>query len=137
MESADKWLFRATVTNPRDVLHSAVNLFKNLNEYPLIFLMGPVVKFGGDTAYYNAEYTLIKDQKIMSTINTGMWWRIGRVDNFQPEGPGFDSRSSRHIGTLGKSLTHSCLWRFSVKLRHSIRAVSGALLSRSGLEEAL
>ena len=29
------------------------------------------------------------------------------------------------------------LWRFGVKLRHSIRAVSGALLSRSGLEEAL
>src|SRR6218665_1545787 len=56
---------------------------------------------------------------------------------FQPEGSGFDSRSSRHVGTLGKSLTHSCLWRFGVKLRHSIRAVSGALLSRSGLEEAL
>jgi len=28
-------------------------------------------------------------------------------------------------------------WRFGVRLRHSIRAVSGALLSRSGLEEAL
>jgi len=38
---------------------------------------------------------------------------------------------------LGKSLTHSCLWRFGVKFRHSIRAVSGALLSNSGLEEAL
>ena len=59
------------------------------------------------------------------------------VDSFQPEGRGFDSRSSRHVGTLGKSLIHSCLWRFGVKLRHSIRAVSGALLNRSGLEEAL
>ena len=49
----------------------------------------------------------------------------------------FDSRSSHHVGILGKSLTHSCLWRFGVKLRHSILAVSGALLSRSGLEEAL
>ena len=65
------------------------------------------------------------------------WWRIGWVDSFQPEGRGFDSRSSRLVGTLGKSLTHSCLWRFGVKLRHSIRAVSGALLSSSGLEEAL
>jgi len=45
--------------------------------------------------------------------------------------------SSRHVGTLGKSLTHSCLWRFGVKLRRSIHAVSGALLSRSGLEEVL
>ena len=39
--------------------------------------------------------------------------------------------------TLGKSFTRSCLWRFGMKLRHSIRAVSGTLLSRSGLEEAL
>ena len=45
--------------------------------------------------------------------------------------------AGRHVGTLGKSFTHSCLWRFGVKLRHSIRAVSGAPLSNSGLEEAL
>jgi len=45
--------------------------------------------------------------------------------------------ASRHVGTLGKSLTRSCLWHFGVKLRHSIRAVSGAFLSSSGLEEAL
>src|SRR6218665_1598914 len=58
--------------------------------------------------------------------------------SFQPEGRGFDSRFSRQVGgTLGKSLTHSCLWLFGVKLRHSIRAVSGAPLSSSGLEEAL
>jgi len=49
----------------------------------------------------------------------------------------FESRSSRHIGTLGKSFSHSCLWRFNVKLRHSIRAVLGALLSSIGFEEAL
>ena len=73
----------------------------------------------------------------MSSTYVGTWWRIGWVDSFQPEGRGFDSRSRRHVGTLGKSLTHSCLWRFGVKLRHSIRAVSGALLSRSELEEKL
>jgi len=44
-------------------------------------------------------------------------------------GQGFDSRYSRHIGTLCKSFTHSCLCRFGVKFRHSIRAVSGASLS--------
>ena len=35
------------------------------------------------------------------------------------------------IGTLGKSVTYSCLCRFSVKFRHSFRAVSGAPLSSS------
>ena len=31
------------------------------------------------------------------------------VDSFQPDGRGFDSRSNRHVGTLGKSFTCSCL----------------------------
>ena len=67
----------------------------------------------------------------------GTWWHIGWVDSFQPEGRGFDSRSFHHIGTLGKSLTHSCLWRFGVKLWYSICDVLEALLRRSGLEEVL
>ena len=29
--------------------------------------------------------------------------------NFQLEGRGFDYRSSRHVGTLGKFFTYSCL----------------------------
>ena|SRR6218665_1957687 len=63
------------------------------------------------------------------------WWRIGRVDAFRPKGHGFDSRSiaATYIGTLGKSFTQRCLWRFGVKFRHSIRAVSGAPLSTSRL----
>ena len=72
-----------------------------------------------------------------SSSGCGTWWRIGWVDSFELEGRGFDSCSSHHVGTLGKSLTHSCLWRFGVKLWHSIRAVLRALLSRNGLEEAL
>ena len=36
----------------------------------------------------------------------------------------FGSFSIRHVGILGKSLTRNCLWRFGLKLRHSIRAVS-------------
>ena len=43
------------------------------------------------------------------TIYCGAWWRLGWVDSFQPEGRGFDSRSSLHVGTLGKSFTCSCL----------------------------
>src|SRR6218665_361604 len=48
-------------------------------------------------------------------------WLIGRFVAFRPKGHRFESRSSRQVGILGKSFTHSCLWRcFSVKLRHSI-----------------
>src|SRR6218665_1715612 len=39
-------------------------------------------------------------------------------------GSNFESFSIRHVGILGKSLTRNCLWRFGLKLRHSIRAVS-------------
>ena len=70
-------------------------------------------------------------------LNYEAWWPIGRVEAFRSKGRGFESRTNRHAGTLGKSLTHNCLWRFGMKLRHSIRAVSGAPLSSSGLEEAL
>jgi len=55
-----------------------------------------------------------------------MWWRIRRVKAFRPEGRGFEFLSSHHVGTLGKSLTRSCLWRFGVNLRYSIRAVVGS-----------
>ena len=36
-------------------------------------------------------------------------WRIGKVDAFRPEGRELDSRSSCHIGILGKSFTQG--WR--------------------------
>src|SRR6218665_3820719 len=64
-------------------------------------------------------------------------WLIGRFGAFRPMDRRLKSRSSRHVETLGKSFTRSCLWRLGVKFRHSIRAVSEAPLSRSGLEEAL
>ena len=47
-------------------------------------------------------------------------------DRRPAEGLGFESHSSCHVGTLGKSLTRSCL--------HSIRAVSEALPSISGVK---
>ena len=37
----------------------------------------------------------------------GTWWRLGWVDSFQPEGRGLDSRSTRHVETLGKFFTVS------------------------------
>ena len=63
------------------------------------------------------------------------WWLTGRFVDFRPKDRKFESRSNRHVGTLGKSFTRSCLWCFDVKLRHSIHAVSGAPLSSGGLEE--
>src|SRR6218665_1585453 len=37
------------------------------------------------------------------------WWRIGRDDAFRPDDRGLDSRSGRHVETLSKSFTYSCL----------------------------
>ena|SRR6218665_450292 len=47
------------------------------------------------------------------------------------------SHSSRHVWTLGKSLTRSCLWPFGVKLRHSLSGVLGAPPSSNGFGEVL
>jgi len=44
--------------------------------------------------------------------NGGAWWlRVGLVgfDAFRPEGRRFESHSSRHVRTLGKSFTRCCL----------------------------
>ena len=49
---------------------------------------------------------------------------MGKFGVLRPEGLWFESYSSRHVGTLGKSFTHSCLWRFDVL--HSINAVDGS-----------
>ena len=46
---------------------------------------------------------------VSNMIHSGTWWRLGWDDDFQPEGRGIDSRSSRHVGTLGKFFTCSCL----------------------------
>jgi len=69
----------------------------------------------------------------IQAMDRGCVWRIDRIDAFRPKGHGLDNRSSRHVRTLGKSFTYRCLWRFGMKLWHSIRAVSGAPLSSIGL----
>src|SRR6218665_241468 len=38
----------------------------------------------------------------------GSWWLIGRFIAFRPKSRGFESRSSRQVGTLGKSYNRSC-----------------------------
>ena len=47
-------------------------------------------------------------------------WRIGGVDAFRLEGRGFESRSSRHVGILGKSFTTVACRPSACILRHSI-----------------
>ena len=75
--------------------------------------------------------------RIDDVVVVGALWLIGRCVAFHLKYRGFEFRSSRHVETLDKSFTCSCLWRSGLKLRHSIRAVSGAPLSSSGLKEAL
>jgi len=53
-------------------------------------------------------------------------WFVGRGGSL------VQSRSSRHVGTWGKSFIH--LWRFGVELQHSNRDVSRAPLRSSGLK---
>ena len=66
--------------------------------------------------------------------SNGTWWRIGWVDDFQPDGRGFDSRSSRHVGTLGKSFTYSCLCASAWNSDTVSVLQSEAPLSSRGLE---
>ena len=74
---------------------------------------------------YVSGYSCFSWIKLMTR---GTWWRLGWDDDFQPECRGFDSHSSRHVGTLGKSFTCSCMpVHFGVKLRYSIRAVVGSV----------
>src|SRR6218665_1938841 len=87
--------------------------------------------------YINQSINQSINQPTNQPFNCGVWWLIGRFVAFNPKGRRFESHSSCHVGTLGKSFTRSCLQLFSVKLQHSIHAVSGAPLSSSGLEEAL
>ena len=39
----------------------------------------------------------------------GVWWLNGKFDALLQEGRSFESHFSRHVGTLGKSFTRSCL----------------------------
>ena len=44
----------------------------------------------------------------------GAWWLSGKSGALHPEGRRFKTHSSRHVRTLGKSFTHSCLYCFGM-----------------------
>src|SRR6218665_2373418 len=94
-------------------------------------------KYSRKHNYYGDPLEQLITQSIEKTLLDWEWWLIGRFVTFRPKGRGFKSRSSRHVETLGKSFTRSCLRQFGVKLQHIIRAVSGAPLVSNGLEKAL
>ena len=79
-------------------------------------------------AFSHALYSLFNIIKFCSIdfrpFDCGAWWVCGKFGALHPEGRRFVSHSSRLVGTLGKSFTHSCLQ-------------TGMSLSSSGLEEAL
>ena len=58
--------------------------------------------------WVSGETMLLSIWVLFHGRSCGMWWSLGWDDDFQPEGRGFDSRSSRHVGTLGRSFTCSC-----------------------------
>ena len=96
---------------------------------------GALEQVTSDLLAYQHLWAYLKS--LFDIILCGAWWLISRFNAFRPKGRRFELRSSRHVVTFGKSFTRSCLWRFGVKLWHSICAVSEALLSSRGLEEAL
>ena len=87
-------------------IHIRIHLYINVQTWLLTCILT-----------YTHEYTDAHTHKCMHecidtythTYTRGTWWRLGWVNYFQPKGLGFDSRSSRNVGTLSKSFTCSCL----------------------------
>ena len=49
------------------------------------------------------------DKDVMYCYCGAWWWLSGKFGALRPEGCRFESNSSHHVGTLGKSFTHGCL----------------------------
>ena len=78
----------------------------NYNSLTYFFYFPPsqLVSNSGKQSPYSQKYIGLT-MSPYSTSTCGAWWRIDRVDAFQTEGRGFESGTSGHVGTLGKSLT--------------------------------
>ena len=46
---------------------------------------------------------------LITHAGCGAWWLSGRFGALRPDGRRFESHSSHHVGTLGKSFTYSCM----------------------------
>src|SRR6218665_1629467 len=99
-------------------------MFYRLYTLVLLSYRYKIVRVGYNCTYSNLYWHQLSSQCIVCIhvdylFDYGTWWDVvargtctvaPRLDDdFHPEGRGFDSRSSRHVGTLGKSFTCSCL----------------------------
>ena len=99
-----------------------------------VFVYNKFKKFPLPTSPFGVYSALICSPPMCPTNLNPLKYALVDYVVIRPKGRGFESRASRHLGTLGKSFTHSCLLCFGAKLQHSIHDVSRAPLS--GLEEA-
>src|SRR6218665_402308 len=72
--------------------------------------------------YSSSSLGFLPSGRFKCPSNYGAWWLIGRFTAFCPKGREFESPSTHNLWTLGRYFIRSCLWRFGVKLQHSIRA---------------
>ena len=108
--------------------------YDNLDQKPQLSLISSIIIENKNKMNYKYNswselraHNRIYHEPLNFLHNCGLWWLCGRFGAMRPEGRGFESHSSRHIGTSGKSFTRSCLWRFRMELWHSIRAVFSAI----------
>ena len=55
-----------------------------------------------------------------TSTHTWAWWLIGSFVAIRPKGRGFESHSSRPVGTLGRSFTRNSSYSFSLCLEYSL-----------------
>ena len=59
-----------------------------------------------------SAYRLLTMFSLVQIFRLVVWWFSGKFSALRPHGRRFEPHSSRHVGTLGKSLTRSCLYNF-------------------------
>ena len=59
--------------------------------------------------YQRKEKVYYQEEEEEEEEKDGAWWLSGKFGGLRPEDLKFESHSSCHVGTLGKSFTHSCL----------------------------
>src|SRR6218665_3614355 len=81
---------------------SAIHTYNTLYQYICIYTYT-------HTCMYTCMLTCIHEyiHAYMYACMYEAWWLISRFDEFRSKGSRFESRSSRHVRTLGKSFTRS------------------------------
>ena len=73
------------------------------------------ISLQSSSTYDTGVGEVTKKQPTISHSFIRVWWLSGKFSALHSEGRRFESHSSHHVvGTLVKSFTCSCLWRFDV-----------------------